>query len=813
MRTLIIIPGMALFFMLAGCLNRQPLFDLATTRPSDLPAVIVFDPADNLIDVPRNALIAVLFSKSMDRNSVEENFSFSYGGKFYDARDGAFLWDNNSRMFVFRPFSILPSYTTVSVVLGFYAQSTDGLNIPDASQWRFITGSTLVTLGPSLNDAYPTSAKGPGVYGFDAQILLEFDNAMLRSSVEGSFLLMSDDFQDIRTVNDGYFQWTYPGGGLERAIFVPDEPLMPDKRYTAYLNANGIWAVDLAGNALNPGGLLPLTFETIDDAIYVSGAVGNNANPGYHRTLAVQDINTAVTKAVSNGFSHVKIAQGTYTEDVVLTGTPYNDFRLEGGWNNDFSFYDSNPTIYPAVLRANVDSYTITLSAISGITLEGLTIRGPNTGPPDINGAVLINGGSSTITITRCDVVGSDDAQEGRGLFITGNCENIDVSNSWVLGTIAAPNAIHGYAIFIDSSRNIAIRSNNSLGGSAGTSSNTAVYLSGSSDSITISENVIIGGTNGKRHGILIGSGVQNVIIRDNPHISAGFSGGGSGPSYGIYVSDSAYALIQDNPIIDGGQVNEDDSYGIYVLSNATANIYRNRIVGGEDIGGLAANTTTAVHFSASNDSRLYNNFIIGAWNTNDSNNQCYGVNINNCDVQIINNTIDAGGGGGPGSTYAISGSITDSTIANNIIVGGNGTGQIGIELSSYLISENDVLIVNNSFDIDKTAQYLTDGVTPYNTIPALESGYNVTPRNPSGNNEYSSLPAPGEVEFINAPSGDYQINTVASVNESLIQNNGRDLRTLTIFSSGVPPDATIDKFGTDRPLTSIDRGAHEFSP
>ena len=79
----------------------------------------------------------------------------------------------------------------------------------------------------------------------DTKPTIEFDRDMLRTSIVSSFLLMSDDFQDVRTAEDGDFVWS------DREVtFQPLEPLVHDKYYTMSLNGNGVVCRDLSGNEL-----------------------------------------------------------------------------------------------------------------------------------------------------------------------------------------------------------------------------------------------------------------------------------------------------------------------------------------------------------------------------------------------------------------------------------------------------------------------------------------------------------------------------------------------------------------------------------
>jgi len=771
--------------LLVGCQLRDPLYDLATTSPDDVPRIITFDPADNLYDVPRNAFIGMLFSKPMDQQSLENTFWYSYNDNKYDASDGSLVWDSSSRLAIFRPYSFFPSSTEVRVTVSMYVKSKEGLNLEEGAAWQFET-STLLDFGPLYNIIGWASNETAvlGIHTLDAQIVLEFDKEMLRSSVEGSFQLMSDDFQDIRTVNDGYFLWSEPALGIKRAIFTPNEPLMSGKRYNIYLNANGIQAVDVAGNSHNGIMLAPIfQFQTID-AIYVS-TTGNDSNEGYLSTIPVRTISRSLERAHEFGLPYIKIEEGTYNEDIVLSGSTYDGFTIQGGWETNFGTYNPDPLTFQTTIETVSRNFVITLSGASGIILNTLFVIGPVTAPPDINGAVLIEGGSSNIRVDNCFLIGSNGSEEGHGVRITGNSNNVNVASSRIHGA-DVPTTNNGYGISIDNARDIYIHDNIEIYGGWGAINNTAIHIDGPADNVWIERNLIEGGWNGKLHGVYVGGGAQSIVI-------------------------------EDNSSINGGATVDNDTYGILVENGAVAHIYRNTIYGGEESGGApVTHMHVGAGFNAAGDCNLFNNFIVGGAATTEAQNDSYGVYVLNSDVDIINNTIDGlGNVGPPAITTGIYGENTDSNIINNIIIGGRGGNRYGITLSSYNTSDNDVLIFSNAFDIDGClAGFLSDGSTHYNFIADMEdvsTGYNTGSRIPSGNNDYVQGVITGEIVFNDRLSGDFFVNTASSTAEDvLIQDNGYDLSPII---PGELADATLDRIYTLRPVTSMDRGGHEFSP
>jgi hypothetical protein len=259
----------ALFFLamllLTGCFTSGSLFDLASGSSSqpDPPRIIVFDPQDGLQGVPRNGLIAMLFSTSMDEPSVERNFTYSYRGTWYGASDGSFVWDANSRLAVFRPLAFFPYDkplgTEVTVRMDYRGESLSGDRLEKSYEWRFFSSAVTDTPAPQVTAVQGSYLTGPQQP--DTRILVDFDSEVLRSTVEGSLLVISDDFQDIRTIDNGRIEWTEPVSGTFRATYTADEPYLAGTTYNFILNNNSIVSVDWAGTPILLGALLPFQFQ------------------------------------------------------------------------------------------------------------------------------------------------------------------------------------------------------------------------------------------------------------------------------------------------------------------------------------------------------------------------------------------------------------------------------------------------------------------------------------------------------------------------------------------------------------------------
>ncbi len=130
----------------------------------------------------------------------------------------------------------------MSVTVDSTAQTGTHNYLNSTYDWSFTVTTTAFFGSPVVLNYQPLYDE---IAPVDTNPKIEFDRDMLRSSVVSSFLLASDDFQDIRTVDDGNFLWSN-----KEVTFQPYEPLEYNKYYTMSLNGNGVVCRDLSGNEL-----------------------------------------------------------------------------------------------------------------------------------------------------------------------------------------------------------------------------------------------------------------------------------------------------------------------------------------------------------------------------------------------------------------------------------------------------------------------------------------------------------------------------------------------------------------------------------
>ncbi len=792
--------------ILAGCGNRVSLLDNAKISQSDIPVVLTVDPSSDRAGIPANPVVSVRFSIPMDTGSVESAFTLTVDGEVYTA-GGVFEWLNGNRMFIYYPPSgSLPSGSLITATIDVTAKSILGIHLSTEYKWSFTPGYNFYSGNPSILSILPTALQA--VLPTDLKIEIEFDRLMLHSTVESSFLLVSDSSdEDSRTSENGSFTWENMASG-EKVSYMPNEALGNNNTYTLYLNNRGIVCRDLSGNAL-PN--FATTFYTADTAIYVSNDSGDDANDGRNSAIPVQSLDTAITRAVDFKISLIKLEGEGSDPDYTGSFSVPSGITIEGGWNQSFDHQGYETKI----IAGTTGQYAIKFSGVSRCTLDGLTIWGGEI-PALENAGVLIQN-SSDITIRHCYITASN------------------------LGT-----ATEGYGIKIDNSSNITIDGNSNIIGGQASSRNAGVYVFGTSKNVTIKNNGYIeGGSSGTTYGILLGNGTGPVTIKGNTIITGG-NVTSNNPTYGIYAGTNSTATIQDNGTIDAGSTSSNKTYGIYVDSTANAvihdntmisggstsngdtngisiangksvQIFRNIITGGEE-NTINPHINYGINANSVNECAVFNNFIIGSsLSTNNSNNS-RGISSKDTNIYVINNTIYGGGNGGPNS-HALD--IEDSTgwsispkIVNNIIIGGNNSSKYGIYFTdNFATLPLDCLVFNNTFKGEGTSLGGTNFTNIVYPAPP-DSSTEIIPL-PS-DNLYYNTGSPDDLVFINDTAYNYHIDTINSSDTSSIKDNGyKNLSTLPLFK-GNPSllnELLIDIDGNTRNPASIDRGAHEFNP
>lgn len=241
------LPFSIFLLIIAGCFYRESIFSRADIAPSDVPAIVTADPREGLSTAPANTKISVRFTASMEVQSVEDGFTVTCDTGLLDRQKGWFDWFDNDRAFIYYPFppyEPLLSGSEVSVTIDGTVQTEKELVLGETYQWTFSTlttndwvqpGATLIQPSPSATDV-----------DVNTIIKINFDEPVLRSTAEASFILHSNGWFDRRSAENGTFTWNN-----DIMIYTPDEPLGYDTEYSVMLNYL-VDCQDLAGNPLPP---------------------------------------------------------------------------------------------------------------------------------------------------------------------------------------------------------------------------------------------------------------------------------------------------------------------------------------------------------------------------------------------------------------------------------------------------------------------------------------------------------------------------------------------------------------------------------
>jgi len=755
---------LTIFVSLESCNLRTDLFDKSNLKNSDL-TVESCSPCDSTKSVPLNAKISVKFSNQMNRESVYESFHVAYNDIKLDRSGGHFEWFDNDQIFIFTPHEYFPPLTIVTVTLDKQAMDVEECHLLDGYSWSFTTAEeedntplTAMLISPDTSD------QAVDIY---PHIIIQFNKQVLVPTACATFRLKSADESDVRTTRDGIFNCD----GITLA-FTPTRPLKVDEDYIIEFiefieKGNEMYLRDLSGNPLIS------TFESFHTTwkiIYVSPE-GSDKNNGFidHPKCT---IGSAIERAEELGFTDIMIANGDYHENVSLI----DGILLRGGFQSDWSIGNYETNIYPLS-----DDYTLQMMGITGCKVEGLNIYG-SSGPLSTNASLLIDSRSDDICIQNCTVYSGLSGSTNYGIYVN-NSNNILIYGSTVNGgdgllscglsinnsdgcsilgsTLNGGSGDHSYGLYLESSNAISV-SRNTIDGGGETSSGECVGIYINNTSVNVSENEISGGIGQSNIGITINGPENFSIIEKNTSIQ----GGAAGAICGILATGCAKPVIRDNGLITGGVTSSNSACGIRVENWAGPQIYRNTIVGGRTTSG-AQNKIFGIKYKSTfvpiNTCNLFNNFIVGGKQDTQKSDVCYGVYIENINVNIVNNTIDGGGNiNSPVDSYGIfcndtsGGWLIDPVIINNYVLGGNGDPGYGIYLNNN--SEDlSCAIFNNIFNTTSCEFYAGTGNSSTSIIDALngEIGGVLFEPDPTDNIED---PNPPEVVFVNRIDSDYHI-------------------------------------------------------
>ncbi len=787
--------------LLQGCLSRNPLKDRADISPDDVPKILYYSPDITSEEVPVNAKIFVKFSLSMNTDSVEQNFHYTYNNITYDSSSGRFEWNDDNSGFFFTPETSFPEDTQIGVTVEKWAKASNNNYLESDVHWEFTTTSSYDITAPSVVYFNPQAGR---VVPSTTSITIEFSEPMMKPTVEIAFHLESnDDYRDSQT---GEFEWD--GNSV---TYYPDEPLKKNEKYRIYLQAGDLVPTDYAGNPISN---FVEIFYIDGEEIFVSSSNGDDSNEGTNRYIPLKSISAGIQRAEETGYLTVNIDTSSYTETVSMDSNA-NNIQIYGGWSPDFTSITGTTT-----LQSDSD-IVFTITGASGITLRNLSITNNSYNSANET-AVLKVSNSTGIVLDNITANGTNDATNpSHAIWVYSS--SVSLTNSTLYGGNASSSKS---ALYIVNSSGIDINNCSSIDGGSYGNPQYGIYLDQVTD-CTIEENNIISGgysNTGETYGIYVTNN-SNVEITGNYSINSGTCSGAN--TYAIFIEGSSNAEITDNQRIAAGSTSGANTYGIYVKDSGAANIYRNTIIGGEE-STTNQNGNYGIYFEGASDSNVMNNFIVGGGANTDSNNNCTSLYIFDTNVKILNNTFDAKGRTGSSqdyyNIYADTSGVWDISpiIINNIFLGGESSHCSAIYINKNTNPEIDCVIFNNIFndDNDSDAHPRMEFMVESTDIAIGDVNYlngstgaDAFNPDPDGNIAYSN---DSDLAFTDRDNYDYHIDvassnptTISNIADGGYNNSTGDYKNSVIYT---PQDGALyDIDGTQRTIGQIDLGADEF--
>lgn len=513
-----------------GAHGEEGDLDADTTAPALLSAL----PSDTTIGP--NTFISVIFSETMDRNSLQ------VGGDLAAEAETDIWFDGN----------MLDDATTVRPLTTWSGGSGRTLTF-DATD---LAGNPVPTVTLTF-DVDATPPVGALVEPFDGiltvtqPIVIEFNEPMDEFVNPGGFL--GDD-------SDG---GTYElvGGERLRLRFEPN---------TEWLRGRGrslrVRAADEYGNDVE----LEYEFHVVDGVIHVSTA-GNDSNSGT-ADQPLRTIPQAIDRAISSGFTGsgnaaaaIRIAEGLYTVDSgsgdpIMLGETEGEagISLYGGYNASFTSRD--PATRASVLEDTSTAAGVRIASLTEFpnraihadtwadertVIDGMTIRGSSQGGH--SAAVFVSGG--LIDLRNCVIAGGgSDGGNQPADWAFGVYDYISNGLTLVNNTINGGVAGDTAAIFNFAGKRAQIDSNRIDGGgsTAPNSRSIGVFMYATRSGI-IRNNVIEGGKASTAAGIYVqevGESTTDPVIRNNT-----VNASGAFNSRGIYLWGPTTPVIDNNII------------------------------------------------------------------------------------------------------------------------------------------------------------------------------------------------------------------------------------------------------------------------
>ncbi len=186
-----------------------------TQNPAKPPEVYGHFPVNNDMGIKTDTDIQIVFSRPMDRTSVEN------GLHIQPAVNAYFEWMNDDQNISLRLIDTLARSTEYTVTIADSVRSTTGVAMGFDSTFTFLTSDHHIA--PKITAYYPSEEQDS--VAIDSDISITFDTSMRRAETEAAF--------SISPQTNGHFEWNDNSTQLR---FIPDTLLRRKTVYTVSLS-------------------------------------------------------------------------------------------------------------------------------------------------------------------------------------------------------------------------------------------------------------------------------------------------------------------------------------------------------------------------------------------------------------------------------------------------------------------------------------------------------------------------------------------------------------------------------------------------
>gem|GEM_PF-1427618 len=217
------------------------VFNFHTSFVSDNtpPHLLQVSPVNQATAVPTNAVVDVLFSKTVDTVSAQSGVQVSTGGQLVS---GVVAFSNGNQRMTFTPNPALLPNTTYTVTITSAVTDVAGNALDNPGSSIFQTGAASFTSRPSVILVDP--ANGAGGVETNALIRVQFSERIDPVSVNNGTLQVWPNNTGVPIAGTAM-----AGADGLSATFTVAGGLLPGTGYTVRVNDSGI--TDLAGNGIN----------------------------------------------------------------------------------------------------------------------------------------------------------------------------------------------------------------------------------------------------------------------------------------------------------------------------------------------------------------------------------------------------------------------------------------------------------------------------------------------------------------------------------------------------------------------------------